>query len=199
MARKGEILYDMVKDPEQYTNLIDNPDYAEECKESPRAIEPTLAAGPVKTPSTLKKFEDRQRTPFATTRIFDKEDEMRLLLSTFTLLFLISGLTHLNAKKSTWNWPPKSKAQAVDLSKFTLDENLEITLWAKSPMFYNPTNMAIDPQGRIWIAEGVNYREKLGIRREAGDRIVVLTRHRWRWLRRSIQSILAGSLSGILP
>ena len=41
-------------------------------------------------------------------------------------------------------------------------------------MFYNPTNMAIDPQGRIWIAEGVNYREKLGIRREAGDRIVVL-------------------------
>ena len=42
-------------------------------------------------------------------------------------------------------------------------------------MFYNPTNMAIDPQGRIWIAEGVNYREKLGIRREAGDRIVVLT------------------------
>ena len=41
-------------------------------------------------------------------------------------------------------------------------------------MLYNPTNMAIDPQGRIWIAEGVNYREKLGIRREAGDRIVVL-------------------------
>ena len=99
---------------------------------------------------------------------------MRVLLSTLTLLFLISGLTHLNAKKSTWNWPPKSKAQAVDLSKFTLDENLEISLWAKSPMFYNPTNMAIDPKGRIWIAEGVNYREKLGIRREAGDRIVVL-------------------------
>ena len=165
----------MVKDPDQYTNLIDNPDYAEECKESPRAIEPTLAAGPVKTPSTLKKFEDQQRTLFATTRIFDKKVQMRLLLSTFTLLFLISGSTHLVAKKSAWNWPPSSKAQAVDLSKFTLDEELEITLWAKSPMFYNPTNMAIDPQGRIWIAEGVNYREKLGIRREAGDRIVVLT------------------------
>jgi len=26
---QGEVLYDMVKDPEQYTNLIDNPDYAE--------------------------------------------------------------------------------------------------------------------------------------------------------------------------
>lgn len=100
---------------------------------------------------------------------------MHFLLSIFSLLFLISGYSQLEAKISAWDWPPKSKAQAVDLSKFTLDENLEITLWAKSPMFYNPTNMAIDPQGRIWIAEGVNYREKLGIRREAGDRIVVLT------------------------
>jgi len=100
---------------------------------------------------------------------------MRVLLSIFTLLFLISRPPHLVAKKSAWNWPPKSKAQAVDLSKFTLDKDLEITLWATSPMFYNPTNMAIDPLGRIWIAEGVNYREKLGIRREAGDRIVVLT------------------------
>jgi len=26
---KGEVFYDMVKDPEQYTNVIDNPDYAE--------------------------------------------------------------------------------------------------------------------------------------------------------------------------
>ena len=99
---------------------------------------------------------------------------MRVLLSIFTLLFLISGPPHLVAKKSAWNWPPKSKAQAVDLSKFTLDKDLEITLWATSPMFYNPTNMAIDPLGRIWIAEGVNYREKLGIRRESGDRIIVL-------------------------
>src|SRR6056300_1757787 len=100
---------------------------------------------------------------------------MRVLLSIFTLLFLVSGSISLKAKKSAWNWPPISKAQAVGLNKFNLDEDLEVTVWAKSPMFYNPTNMAIDPQGRIWIAEGVNYREKLGIRREAGDRIVVLT------------------------
>lgn len=95
----------------------------------------------------------------------------------FTFLSFLIGLSFaalLQAKKSNWSWPPTAKPASVDLSKFTLDPNLEVTLWAKSPMFYNPTNMAIDPQGRIWIAEGVNYREKLGIRREAGDRIIVL-------------------------
>ncbi len=40
-------------------------------------------------------------------------------------------------------------------------------------MLYNPTNMDIDHKGRIWVAEGVNYRRKAG-RRPAGDRIVVL-------------------------
>ena len=91
-----------------------------------------------------------------------------------SLLLTLSFTALLQAKKSSWSWPPKEKPASVDLSKFSLDPDLEVTLWAKSPMLYNPTNMAIDPQGRIWIAEGVNYREKLGIRREAGDRIVVL-------------------------
>ena len=52
------------------------------------------------------------------------------------------------------------------------EEGLEVTLWAKSPLFYNPTNMDIDYKGRIWVAEGRNYR---GRRTEAaGDRIVVV-------------------------
>ena len=95
----------------------------------------------------------------------------------FTFLSFLLGLSFsalLHSKKSNWSWPPTAKPASVDLSKFSLDPDLEVTLWAKSPMLYNPTNMAIDPQGRIWIAEGVNYREKLGIRREAGDRIMVL-------------------------
>ncbi|MEK9773832.1 MAG: PVC-type heme-binding CxxCH protein, partial [Opitutae bacterium] len=91
-----------------------------------------------------------------------------------SLLLTFSFTALLQAKKSSWSWPPTAKPASVDLSKFSLDPDLEVTLWAKSPMLYNPTNMAIDPQGRIWIAEGVNYREKLGIRREEGDRIVVL-------------------------
>ncbi len=71
-------------------------------------------------------------------------------------------------------WPPTSESKYVRVDKFSVDSSLEVTLWAKSPLFFNPTNMSIDPQGRIWVTEGVNYREKLGIRRHAGDRIMVL-------------------------
>ena len=52
------------------------------------------------------------------------------------------------------------------------EQGLEVTLWAKSPLFYNPTNMDIDYKGRIWVAEGRNYR---GRRTQPdGDRIVVV-------------------------
>ena len=51
-------------------------------------------------------------------------------------------------------------------------EGLEVKLWAKSPLFYNPTNMDIDHKGRIWVAEGRNYRGKRT--QPNGDRIVVV-------------------------
>lgn len=56
---------------------------------------------------------------------------------------------------------------------FQAPEGLEVTLWAASPMLFNPANMDIDAAGRIWVSEGVNYRKHAGRRRE-GDRIVVL-------------------------
>ena len=40
--------------------------------------------------------------------------------------------------------------------------DLEVTLWAKSPLFRNPTNIDIDSAGRIWVAEGANYRKHTG-------------------------------------
>ena len=52
------------------------------------------------------------------------------------------------------------------------DTELEITLWAESPLFYNPTNFDVDLKGRIWVTEGVNYRRSKT--REEGDRVVVL-------------------------
>jgi hypothetical protein len=52
-----------------------------------------------------------------------------------------------------------AEPEVVPLEMFTTeDSNLEVTLWAQTPMFNNPTNMDIDKDGRIWIAEGVNYR-----------------------------------------
>lgn len=56
---------------------------------------------------------------------------------------------------------------------FTVPDGLEITVWASSPMLFNPANMDIDHAGRIWIAEGINYRRHSGRSRE-GDCIRVL-------------------------
>ena len=67
----------------------------------------------------------------------------------------------------------KAQHKVVPLDLFKAHGDLEVTLWAQSPMFYNPTNMDIDKDGRIWIAEGVNYRRH-GNRKPEGDRIVVL-------------------------
>ncbi len=64
--------------------------------------------------------------------------------------------------------PPEVPAEL-----FTVPEGLEVTLWATSPMLFNPTNIDFDAQGRLYVAEGVNYRGKGG-RRKEGDRIVVL-------------------------
>ena len=64
-----------------------------------------------------------------------------------------------------------STSVPVDLIK--VPEGLEVTIWAKSPLFYNPTNIDIDRFGRIWVAEGVRYRFNWN-RQKKGDRIVVL-------------------------
>ena len=55
---------------------------------------------------------------------------------------------------------------------------LQVELFAAEPMLFNPTSIDIDPKGRVWVAEAVNYRRvNFGrpIVREEGDRIVVLT------------------------
>ena len=69
--------------------------------------------------------------------------------------------------------PATAVEDHLDPAMFSVPEGLEVTLWATSPLLYNPANMDIDAKGRIWISEGVNYRSKEG-RRPEGDRIVVL-------------------------
>lgn len=56
---------------------------------------------------------------------------------------------------------------------FTADAELEITVWASTPLLKNPTNLDFDKDGRIWVAEGVNYRSHYD-RQPQGDRIVIL-------------------------
>jgi putative membrane-bound dehydrogenase-like protein len=56
---------------------------------------------------------------------------------------------------------------------FTLPAGLEATVWAHTPLLRNPTNIDIDRDGRIWVAEGVNYRRHED-RDPKGDRITVI-------------------------
>jgi putative membrane-bound dehydrogenase-like protein len=60
---------------------------------------------------------------------------------------------------------------------FTVSPGLEIKLWASEPLFVNPTTFDIDPSGRIWVCEAVNYRRKLRGQpplRMEGDRVVIV-------------------------
>ena len=68
---------------------------------------------------------------------------------------------------------PAAQPPRIPLDIFQLPEGLEVTLWASSPLLHNPTNIDIDKDGRIWVAEGVRYRSHHA-RQPEGDRIVVL-------------------------
>ena len=56
---------------------------------------------------------------------------------------------------------------------------LEATLWAAEPLLVNPTNIDVDSRGRVWVAEGLNYRLTRGGNRrfhriEDADKIKIL-------------------------
>ncbi|MEP7268274.1 MAG: PVC-type heme-binding CxxCH protein [Saprospiraceae bacterium] len=60
-----------------------------------------------------------------------------------------------------------------------LPDDLDATLWAESPMLYNPTNMDVDYKGRIWVTEAVNYRSfnnkaEHRLNHPQGDRVMIL-------------------------
>lgn len=87
------------------------------------------------------------------------------------------GADRASARFSVWNQKPTNARASeqdteVPLERFVVPDDLEITVWAQSPLFRNPTNMDIDHKGRIWVAEGVNYRRQH--KEKNGDRIVVL-------------------------
>ena len=69
--------------------------------------------------------------------------------------------------------------ETVPVAELKLPDGLEATLWAESPMFYNPTNIDVDFRGRVWVAEAVNYRNfnndsTKALHHGKGDRIIIL-------------------------
>ena len=64
---------------------------------------------------------------------------MRNHLTKYILSLFIFCLNHGNSKEATNNLVP--------LDIINVPEGLEVTIWASSPMLYNPTNIDIDKEG----------------------------------------------------
>ncbi len=115
-----------------------------------------------------------------------------------SVFFLFAAASLVAAPKSapTDKAPPEpykpSAGGALPASLFQLPEGLEVTLWARSPMLANPTNIDFDAQGRLWVNEGVNYRiyNKGGKRRPEGDRVIVLSDTQGKGFADSVQTFV---------
>lgn len=101
-------------------------------------------------------------------------------LSVISLGTILASSTTLHADPSSpdskENNPPQAAAIAPALR---VPDGLEVKLWAATPLVNNPISLDVDDQGRIWVAEGVNYRgfrnrKKTELWREQGDRIIIL-------------------------
>jgi putative membrane-bound dehydrogenase-like protein len=71
------------------------------------------------------------------------------------------------------------EAASRSLSRFKVADGLQVSLFASEPLVRNPTDIDIDERGRVWVAEGVNYRssfQKWGVLQPEGDRILTLER-----------------------
>jgi putative membrane-bound dehydrogenase-like protein len=97
----------------------------------------------------------------------------RLTISAVAVLALI--LAAVAPQQAYVQSPNQSVPQVmqVPLDLFQVPEGFEVTVWAASPLLHNPTNIDIDRDGRIWVAEGVRYRSHHA-RKPEGDRIAVL-------------------------
>src|SRR5690554_878276 len=70
------------------------------------------------------------------------------------------------------------KKQAAEERLLFVPDDLEATIWAESPQFYNPTNIDVDIHGRVWVTEAVNYRDFNNadghMKNPEGDRVIIL-------------------------
>ncbi len=98
-----------------------------------------------------------------------------LLFSLFTL-FCSSYTLNEQPFSTSISHSSKKDSQPLEL---ILPDDLEATLWAESPRFFNPTNIDVDSKGRIWVTEAVNYRDfnnkpDQHLSHPQGDRVMIL-------------------------
>ena len=63
-------------------------------------------------------------------------------------------------------------------TQFDIHPELDVELFAAEPLMANPSNIDVDSQGRVWVCEVMNYRQKIANgdipERTEGDRIIVV-------------------------
>lgn len=99
-------------------------------------------------------------------------------MQTCKILFslLLIGLIAASCAKKQLPADDEHSAES-SLADLKVYDGLEVTLFASEPMFSNPTNIAIDARGRVWVCEAYNYRNALNPKnpvKEKGDRIMIL-------------------------
>lgn len=102
-----------------------------------------------------------------------------LLIFTGILLSLNTGCNSSPASTKSYDELSDEEKRMIKHATAGLEvaDGLEATLFAAENTFLNPTNIDIDPQGRIWVCEAFNYRNHLNPNnpvREEGDRILIL-------------------------
>ena len=69
------------------------------------------------------------------------------------------------------NLNAKSTPQPVP--SFTVDDALEVTLWAENPLLNKPIHMNFDPSGRLWVASSEVY-PQIEPGQAATDKVIIL-------------------------
>ena len=93
-----------------------------------------------------------------------------------TLFFLAAAAFSCNNNHNTTTSADEHSVEA-SLADLKVYDGLEVKLFASEPMFSNPTNIAIDERGRVWVCEAYNYRNQYNPKnpiKKEGDRIMIL-------------------------
>jgi putative membrane-bound dehydrogenase-like protein len=187
-GEQGEQLYDRAKDPFEMVNLAKDPAHQATIERFRKQTEkhwpedgwskiPAEAKGKGKGNKKAEKEETKktaEATPAPNAPALPQakaEPKKPVALAKGNY---VPGQAAFTPSPDTKAFDPSAvKPDFLDIKMFHVPDGLEVTVWATSPMFFNPANMDIDHAGRVWVNEGVNYRRHSGRHRE-GDRVMVL-------------------------
>lgn len=104
---------------------------------------------------------------------------MRRSIFHFLLAALVTGGCKTELPKNNYADLDEAQRRKIEYALESMDvaPGLEVGLFASEPMVVNPTNIAVDARGRVWVCEAVNYRLPYNDKfkkQEAGDRILIL-------------------------